>query len=415
MDVLYAASIYPPAVGGAQLHLHCLAQQVQAAGHHVRVATHASRNRDDWIRLSTFAADRDAAYVFEGVPVVQLGATWWNRLRMLPWAVSYYACVPLAARRLGALVGRRFDLVAGQPSLIHVSRMGREFMARAALDFARRQGIPFVLTPNHHPRWHGYRYRAYDEIYRAADAIIALTQAEKDLLVQTKGVSPERVCVTGIGPILSPEYSADQFRSQTGIVGRFVLFLGQQFPYKGVAAVLEAARSVWQRHGDVHFVFIGPQTAYSKRLFSGYNDPRIHNLGCVDLAAKTAALAACEFLCLPSMQESFGGVFVEAWSLGKAVIGGRIPPIACVVDEGRDGLLSSQNPGELAAAMNELLDNPSHAQTLGEAGRQKVAARYAWPQLGRQTIGIYQTLLSQAEEAEPLGQASLCEQPSTVV
>jgi len=97
----------------------------------------------------------------------------------------------------------------------------------------------------------------------------------------------------------------------------------------------------------------------SARLFAQARDRRGVNLGEVDLATKTSALAACELLCVPSVQESFGGVYVEAWSLGKTVIGGRIPPIACVVDEGRDGLLSTQNPPELAAALDRLLSDPA--------------------------------------------------------
>ena len=42
-------------------------------------------------------------------------------------------------------------------------------------------------------------------------------------------------------------------------------------------------------------------------------------------------------------------MYVEAWSLCKAVIGGRIPPIANVITDGKDGLLCSQDASELAA------------------------------------------------------------------
>jgi glycosyltransferase involved in cell wall biosynthesis len=147
-------------------------------------------------------------------------------------------------------------------------------------------------------------------------------------------------------------------------------------------------------HPDVKFVFIGPETSYSKMLFKDVKDSRIMNLGQVDLETKTAALAACELLCLPSIQESFGGVFIEAWSLRKAVIGGKIPAIASVVKDGHDGLLSTQSPYELAEAISYLLSNPAHCEAMGNTGWAKVQNNYTWDILSKMTCSVYQKLCS---------------------
>jgi len=53
-------------------------------------------------------------------------------------------------------------------------------------------------------------------------------------------------------------------------------------------------------------VFIGPHTNYSRPLFREVRDPRVINLGAVDGETKTSALAACTFLCLPSICEAMG-------------------------------------------------------------------------------------------------------------
>lgn len=392
MDILYACTLYPPAIGGAQIHLHRLALQVQAHGHQVRVLTCSGRNRTDWLRLSTTAPEPRRDYVHEGIPVSQLGYGPALRRRMLPWMLAYYAAMGPAVRQISRLVSGEIPWPAQPPSLVHVSRVGREFLAVAVLNYARRHGVPFILTPNHHPRWHGHLYREYDKVYRQADAVIALTEAEKTTLVKQKGLHPERVHVTGIGPVLSEHFSAEAFRERFQIPGRFVLYLGQQLRYKGVGALVNAAPYVWRHHPDVHFVFIGPPSGYSQKLFSRVRDKRLVNLGSVDLETKTSALAACDLLCLPSAQESFGGVFVEAWMHRKAVVGGRIPPIADVIDEGRDGLLSSQSPTELASAVNRLLSDPDACAAMGQAGWEKVQARFTWEKLAEQTLGIYQSL-----------------------
>lgn len=392
MRILYVSNLYPPSIGGSQIHLHRLAKEMQKAGHQVRTAMLTCRDRRDWLRLSTIFCESSRHFMYEGIEVFQLGFKGSTRLRMLPWALGYYAMIGPAARKISACMLPYIEEMAASPQLVHATRNGREFISRAALELARKRDIPFVLTPNHHPRWKGYLYREYERIYREADALFALTMAEKRTLVEQCGVREERVHITGVGPLLAGEFSAERFRARTGITDKFVLYLGQQYKYKGVKAILTAAPYVWCRHPDVRFVFAGPHTEDSRVLFKTPLDPRIINLGPLDIETKTSALAACDFLCLPSTQESFGGVYVEAWSLSKAVIGGRIAPIASVVDEGRDGLLSSQDPNELAEAIAYLLDHPAHCRLMGQTGRQKVRERYTWEQLAKKTAAVYESL-----------------------
>jgi glycosyltransferase involved in cell wall biosynthesis len=365
---------------------------MQAAGNDISVVTHSCRHRTDWLRLSTVCTEPDRHFEYEGIPIWQLGFSPLTRAQLLPWAFCYYGLIGPAVRNISrhglkALSGLQ------PPDVVHATRIGREFLTRAALDFARLHGIPFVLTPVHHPRWDGWRYREYDKIYREADALCVLTDVEKRLLVEQKGVDERKIHITGIGPVLSATFDTEEFRSKFDISGPFVLYVGQQFRYKGVGALLRAARLVLEKQRDVTFVFIGPQTSYSRHIFSQVNDRRIRNLGEVDLQTKTAALAGCEFLCLPSSQESFGGVYVEAWSFGKAVIGGRIPPIAALIKEGEDGVLSSQDPAELASAISYLLSAPEVCAQMGSAGLRKVRARYTWERIAATTAGIYANLL----------------------
>ena len=85
-------------------------------------------------------------------------------------------------------------------------------------------------------------------------------------------------------------------------------------------------------------------------------------------------------------------MYVEAWSLRKAVIGGRIPPIANVITDGKDGLLSSQDASELAEMICHLLSHPEACRSMGDAGRQKVEEKYTWNQIARKTLAVYECL-----------------------
>ena len=117
-------------------------------------------------------------------------------------------------------------------------------------------------------------------------------------------------------------------------------------------------------------------------------------LGQVDLPQKTDALAACTLLCLPSTQESFGGVYTEAWSFGKPVIGANIPAVAEVIDDGVNGYLVSPIPDEIAEKISYLLNHTTIAHQLGQAGRQKVIEKYSWDKLAQKTEEIYTTVLT---------------------
>ncbi len=397
MNILYAAVCYPPRIGGGEIHLHRVAKELAGRGHEVQVISQWSRWRRDWLWGTTVFSDPPARYQYEGIDVSRLGFPLSTRVRMFPWVISYYGAYSLlmgtAVQGVARLMRPSFEAEVDSPQIVHALRMGREFLVKTALNVARNRDIPFVLTPLHHPRWKGARYRQYDRLYRAADAVIALTEYEKRILIEEKRVGAGRVFVTGIGPILARDYSGVEFRKQYGIAEPYVLFLGRQVRHKGSAALLKAARMVWQKHRSVGFVFIGPRTRESESMFRDFRDPRIFNIGPVDLETKTAALAECELLCVPSTQESFGGVYSEAWVFGKPVIGGRTPQISCVIDDGKDGLLCSQRPEELAEKICDLISQPELGRAMGERGQKKVREHFTWNRIADKTEAIYQSLV----------------------
>ena len=392
MNLLYTLTAYPPYIGGAQLHQHLLAQQLKTA-HSVQVATFWNHNRTDWLLGTTLRAHpRPYNYDFEGIAVHRLGFGWGDRLRMSAWLPLYYPLMSVALPAIAQVIAQPIAALARHSDLIHNVRIGREGLTYSSLQVARRRNIPFVLTPVHHPRWVGWRYREYIKLYRQADAVIALTMAEAGILADL-GVTESRIHVTGHGPVLAHEANPGGFRAVHGLKGPIVLFLGQHYAYKGYRQVLEATAAVWAQHPDTQFVFIGPSVKDSEAVFAAFADRRIHRLGAVSLQEKTDALAACDLLCVPSTQESFGGVYTEAWSFKKPVIGCNIPAVAEVVSDGQDGYLIEQSAAEISDRINDLLHHPAQAAALGEAGYAKVQQRYGWPHLAQKTLAVYTKLI----------------------
>lgn len=392
MHILYTLTSYPPATGGAQFHIHLLAQELQYQ-HRLQVVSHWDKQRTDWLIGTTLRAPSTGRdYVVDGISVHRLGFGPWEKLTLAPYIPIYYPLMDIALPPIAATIGRHLAPFAREADLIHNVRIGREGLSQASYELARRRDIPFVLTPVHHPRWTGWRYRAYLHLYRSADVVIALTEAEAQVLMKL-GVREDRIAVTGHGPHLAPQADPEGFRQRHQLGDApIVLFLGQHYSYKGFRQLLEAAPIVWKRVPEACFLFIGPPVKASERFFDTVRDKRIIRLGGVNLQEKTNALAACTLLCVPSTQESFGGVYTEAWSFCRPVVGCRIPAVADVISDGVDGLLVEQQPDAIAGAVLDLLLHAGRAQAFGQAGQQKVMARYTWSRLAERTEQIYQRL-----------------------
>lgn len=398
MRFLFASLLYPPALGGGEVHLHETARGLSRRGHDVRAVTQWSRMRRDWLVGSTLRCDPPASYEADGIPVERLGYSPLTRLRMLPSVAAYRALPPRrrgpAIRSIARTMRRDFARAAGpRPDLVHGIRIGCEFLATAARDHARRLGVPFVINALHHPGWDGDEHAHYAALYRDADAVIALTEYEREVLIGAKGVAPERVFVTGIGPLLAEHPKPDSFRQRHGLQRPFVLYLGRKVEHKGWRETLDAARAVHEKHPGVDLVFAGVDTRESRAAFAECRDPRVRNLGTLSLDDKTAALAACEFLCMPSSGESFGGVYVEAWKLGKAVIAGDLPSVRCVVDDGVNGELVPRDTRFVADAIVRLLDDPARSAAMGRAGREKVDTLYDLDRILDATLRAYAAAL----------------------
>jgi glycosyltransferase involved in cell wall biosynthesis len=355
------------------------------------VATLWRTHRTDWLLGTTVRLKPHAHGSVDGHGVTSLGWSLSTRLRMLPWVLSYYAIVPYAADRLAQLIAPELDrLVRPEHVLIHNHRIGREFLALASLQIARRRGLPFVLMPYHHQKWRGYRYAGWTKVYRAADAVLALTPAEHRELIRL-GVPADRIHL--IWSAADDPLPGDQSRFRARFSNPeapLVVFVGQFYAYKGVAELLAAVDILHARGINANLAYIGPHTPFSRRFFSHKERPWLRVLGPVGAQEKWDALEGADVVCLPSRYESFGRVYLEAWSKGKPVIGARIPAVADVIDDERNGLLVT--PGsvtELSQALQRLLTNPALAAEMGRQGRRAVEERFNWSAVAARVEAAY--------------------------
>lgn len=163
---------------------------------------------------------------------------------------------------------------------------------------------------------------------------------------------------------------------------------------------LRAAETVLRECPDAWFVIVGggldeSSKAYAESLsrflegkplaarvvFAGYRDDAL------------ALMKNFDLLVVPSDQEAFAGVIVEAMALGVPVVASRVDGTPELLDDGKTGLLvDRQDPALYAAAAVRLLRERALARRVAADARRWVD-RLDAPVVARAMEGVYARLL----------------------
>jgi phosphatidylinositol alpha-mannosyltransferase len=183
-----------------------------------------------------------------------------------------------------------------------------------------------------------------------------------------------------------------------------ILFVGRLEQRKGFRYLMRAFPYIVEAIPDARLLVVGAYDKEDKDPFVRY--ARIHHLSSVRFVGRVSPeevaryYKTCDVFCAPSTgYESFGIVLLEAMAAGKPIVATDILGYRSVLDDGQEGLLvEPESERALAEAIVRLLRDPALRQEMGELGRRK-AARYDWPIIARQVLGLYEQLLQQKAEA----------------
>ena len=105
--------------------------------------------------------------------------------------------------------------------------------------------------------------------------------------------------------------------------------------------------------------------------------------------------AASDVVVLPTLNEAFGRVVLEAMSMGLPVLVSSLAGASELIEDGLNGLLIKDPTDalEIAAKLDAILLNERFRILLGEEGRQ-TALKYTWDMVARKHIEVYKWVLS---------------------
>ena len=160
-----------------------------------------------------------------------------------------------------------------------------------------------------------------------------------------------------------------------------VLCVARFYRRKRIEVLLEAARKLEPDipNLEIRIVGDGPEAARLKRL----GPPCVQWLGTVPKNQLAAEYGACDAFCLPSVQEGFGIVFLEAMAAGKPIVGVRAAAVPEVVPHAL--LVKPNDPDSLAEAIYTLWKDAELRAAIGQGGLERVE-EYDAPGIARQFL-----------------------------
>jgi glycosyltransferase involved in cell wall biosynthesis len=390
MRILQVAPSYAPVIGGDAHLLRAVSERLVQRGHDVTVLTFDARSYRDF-RASRGAGLAPREFV-NGVRVIRVGPD-----TRLTRALHRVKRLPGGWRALSLAMGHElWPLTApsGLSMLPSIARLEADVVT--TMNWAKASAFwtcpprwlrraPRVAIPILHIQQAWADNPLFPRMLRACDAAIVCTDAERDF-IEARGA--RAVAVAGVGVDLDRFARADgaSLRSRYGLGGRPVVgFVGRQEKEKGVSTLIESMRRVRGTLPDAVLLLAGQSahrtSAVTQELAALPQNERANTLLIDDFADEDgpSIIDACDVLALPSVEESFGMVMVEAWACGKPVIGADIPSTRCIIESGGDGfIVPPYDTVALADRLLDLLVSPSMRRHFGARGRAKVAARYTW-------------------------------------
>jgi glycosyltransferase involved in cell wall biosynthesis len=196
-------------------------------------------------------------------------------------------------------------------------------------------------------------------------------------------------------------------RAALGVAGTRRVLLGvvaQLSPWKGQDTAIETLRLLREQDLDAHLLLIGEAkfvaraTRFDNEAYvsglrrlvaeAGLED-RVSWLGERDDVPQL--IRALDVLLLPSHEEPFGRVLLEAMALEVPVLATSVGGPAELVTEGIDGyLVPPREPAAWAQGVRRVVGGPAQGRALGRAGRLRIAEAFDAKDHAAAMLAVYE-------------------------
>jgi glycosyltransferase involved in cell wall biosynthesis len=251
---------------------------------------------------------------------------------------------------------------------------------------------------NQHGDWWEYKEISGKEWYGGliAKRVTAVSNVTKHEIMQLYNV-PDLKCDVVPNGIVPKQYrahlDAGDVKRSYGIhpYAPLILFIGRLVYQKGPDLFIEAIRKVCQQHWDAKVIVAG-DGGMRQFLQDRARDLPVNFIGYIPDSEYIRILNACDLVVIPSRNEPFGLVLLEAWSAEKPVVACDVGGLSENIDTFVNGIKVQPESGSLAWGINSMIDEPRNARVMGRQGRNKVERQFLWEPIARKMEGTYSSV-----------------------
>lgn len=274
------------------------------------------------------------------------------------------------------------------PDVIHAHTLGLDSGIGAWLK--GQLGCPLVVTT------HG------------SDTFVPFNKGERSILKQLADHADHLVCVStllkrrmeecGVSVPMSIILNGFQVSNPSACTEKqpvSIIQAGYLVARKKADVTIRALASLRERHPDASLDIVGSGSELSRfqALCSelGVADA-VHFHGFLPNPETLEKMAKSRFFVMPSINEGFGIVYLEAMANGCVTVGTEREGIADLIVSGENGfLVPPDDPDAIVRVVEWCLDHPEEASAIAERGRRD-AVGLTWGKNAAQYIELFQSL-----------------------
>lgn len=279
------------------------------------------------------------------------------------------------------LIGAAISRITGVPLV--ASLPGSDLLV-ARLNAATRGLARYALGRSHLVTANSHELR---------DVALSLGAAEDRFDLIVYGVDPDEVKADPL--------AGEAKRRELGLSPNdfAVLAVGRMVPKKGFRYLIQALPQLLTRVPTARLVMVGDgdERANLERMASAMGIRRsVEFVGTVPRDEIVAYYSAADALAMPSVTEPEDGLNVcvlDAMACGLPIVASTVAGNPLVVEDGVNGLLVPERRADLLAdALARLHSDRRHLRALGQAGRRRVEAEFAWPHLAARYLDHFERI-----------------------
>jgi len=391
MKVLLLSHIFPPAIDGGSKVIYKLGQYLESQNHQTLYLSSDCSSTDDFVKKS-FSKSKTLTNQIK-LP------TYHHLRRPLKFLNLFLNQDLLRVFQKGPI----FKIIPFLKSIRQILKFKPDLIIAGPLpttivlyaSFLKKiTNSKLLINASFHSTDKDFQQKPLINTLKKADYLWTLTQSETDYFINNFNIDHQKIILAGNGVDVKFLLNKKEILPRPvkgGVRGRFnILFIGSLAAHKRVDLLIKSFSTIYNLRSNISLTIAGQKTLYYPQIENLVKSLKPETKTKIkfifDFKSKDLAkiIDNCSVLILPSVQESFGLVVIEAWARQKPVICANIPALKELVTKSNGGLLFNiDDQNDLTNQIQFILDNPQKAQQMGQNGYNYVKNNYTWKKVGQ--------------------------------